>query len=428
MATHRIGSDNNNNDDDFCVSLKKIFKHCFQLVALKSATTPKVAPKVAVVPVVPVAVAPGEMERIVIPPIDVHASMLMALPTSLRIKIFNYFDEKKQEELRTLSVISKQLYEDCQHPSIEWEFIPVIEISPKSIKGGGSTRKLLYNLIQHQTDYLNTKINTQITPYRAMKVNGMHQFDDSNRLGYSSVIVQLDRITSLHISWLYLGFSSGTTTSPYHLPKYLSRMLPNLLELVVSNTIQLGLELQGYTNIYFENGLFINEFTKNCPRLEKITWNNNDIGVNRVGNQWGEGRSHPTATSTHTRLERIRWNNNKNYSGRFLEVNGINMKDATHLRVLMMDNCTFSCACSIDQRSTISDLENYPHDFLFQWCCTSLERVSIRKATDEKGNTIQQEALIKFVRSVPTLRWFRSDLHPENMELLTTERPDMEFC
>jgi hypothetical protein len=35
MATHRTGSDNN--DDDFCVSLKNIFKHCLQL-ALKSAT------------------------------------------------------------------------------------------------------------------------------------------------------------------------------------------------------------------------------------------------------------------------------------------------------------------------------------------------------------------------------------------------------
>ena len=377
MATHRTGSDNN--DDDFCVSLKNIFKHCLQL-ALKSAT-----PKVAVV----VAVAPCEMERIDIPPIDV--SMLMALPTSLRIKILNYFDEKKQEELRTLSVISKQFYEDCQHPSIEWEFIPLIEISPTK---GGSTVSLLYNLMKHQTDYSNTNINTQTTPYRSMKVNCMHRFDDSDRLGFSSVIVQMDRITSLNISWLPSCILSDSakihprlhiSTFPHHLPYHLSRMLPNLSEIFVSNTVQSWLELLGFTKPYFDNGKFISEFTENCHRLEKITWNNMHENI---------------------------------------VVNGINMKDATNLRVLIMDNCTFFVGL---YQYYISDLDGHPNDFLFNRCCKSLERVSIRNARDEKGKTIKQEALIKFVRSVPTLRWFRSDLHQENIDLLTKERPDIEF-
>jgi hypothetical protein len=33
----------------------------------------------------------------------------------------------------------------------------------------------------------------------------------------------------------------------------------------------------------------------------------------------------------------------------------------------------------------------------------------------------------KFVRCTPTLRWFRSDLTPENVVLLQAERPEITF-
>ena len=118
-------------------------------------------------------------------------------------------------------------------------------------------------------------------------------------------------------------------------------------------------------------------------------------------------------------------NTNEYYSGRFIVVNGINMKDATNLRVLIMDNCTFLVGRN---PYYLSDLDNHPDAFLFNRCCKSLERVSIQEARDEFGKTIKQEALVKFVRSVPTLRWFRCDLHQENIDLLTKEHPDIEFC
>lgn len=38
-----------------------------------------------------------------------------------------------------------------------------------------------------------------------------------------------------------------------------------------------------------------------------------------------------------------------------------------------------------------------------------------------------QWALMRFVRRTPTLKWFRSDLTRENIELLQYERPDIEF-
>jgi len=41
---------------------------------------------------------------------------------------------------------------------------------------------------------------------------------------------------------------------------------------------------------------------------------------------------------------------------------------------------------------------------------------------------IPQAALVKFVRTAPeSLKWFRSDLSPENMEMLRAERPGIEL-
>jgi hypothetical protein len=65
-----------------------------------------------------------------------------------------------------------------------------------------------------------------------------------------------------------------------------------------------------------------------------------------------------------------------------------------------------------------------------------LERVSIRNAywyMDNVGHVadhfiVPQNVLIKFVRNAPpSLCWFRSDLTPENMNMLRLERPDIEL-
>ena len=60
-----------------------------------------------------------------------------------------------QEELVNLRLISKQLYEDCKRPGIEWKiFISMIEISP--IHGGGSmegiVQKFWHHLMDNSTD------------------------------------------------------------------------------------------------------------------------------------------------------------------------------------------------------------------------------------------------------------------------------------
>jgi len=307
---------------------------------------------------------------------------LMDLPMTARLDIWNFLGET-QEEMRTLTLLSKQSNLDSKHSGLEWQeqLLPVLEISPTQ---GGSTEQLFHSLLHHHTNN-DPHHNKQTTPYRTMTVNDMHKFNKaSGKWKFTDTRIQLDRITSLNISSL----PSGTTNvigNCYHFPYYLAEMLPNLLYLDLSNS---------HYQSWFNHGREIQEFTKNCHHLKKITWNN--VGTN---------------------------NNN---DGGVIFLNGIHMKDATNLKVINMDDSDFFVYMNQDE---MSDLNNHPEKFIFHKCCHALERVSLRNARDEGDNLpIKQEALIKFVRSVPTLRWFRSDLRPENIEMLTKEHPNITFC
>jgi hypothetical protein len=75
--------------------------------------------------------------------------------------------------------------------------------------------------------------------------------------------------------------------------------------------------------------------------------------------------------------------------------------------------------------------------YIFDGCRLSLRRVSFRNLRyhgDESNYAprphyppVPQTGLIKFVRRTPTLKWFRSDLSPENVAALRRERPDVAF-
>ena len=91
-----------------------------------------------------------------------------------------------------------------------------------------------------------------------------------------------------------------------------------------------------------------------------------------------------------------------------------------------------------DDLNRLSDLENnkYAGIFLFHKCSSNkLERVSIRNAKVNLNGfptmqavPVPQNALIKFIRNAPsTLKSFRSDLSPENMTMLRSERPEIEL-
>jgi hypothetical protein len=68
----------------------------------------------------------------------------------------------------------------------------------------------------------------------------------------------------------------------------------------------------------------------------------------------------------------------------------------------------------------------------------NLERVTLKHAEynvlctldpgDFSWKILPQEALMKFVRHTPKLRWFCSDLTPGNIAILKEERPEVDFC
>ena len=132
-------------------------------------------------------------------------------------------------------------------------------------------------------------------------------------------------------------------------------------------------------------------------------------------------------------LEKITWHNiDRKQSA--IEIDGWDMMHATNLKHIYMDGSVFYVGD--DGRDKFSDLENDEHSDIFPFHKLSsklLERVSIRNAkwvccASDDLTAIPQNALIKFIRNAPTsLRWFRSDLTEDNMNMLRSERPGIEL-
>ena len=109
-----------------------------------------------------------------------------------------------------------------------------------------------------------------------------------------------------------------------------------------------------------------------------------------------------------------------------ITLDGLNMMYFTNtLREIYMDG---SFSSSITVGCVLSDFNYFPNIFLFHKCCNVLERSSIRNVKYYRGRSIPQNALIKFVRNGPsTLKWLRSDLSTENIDMLRKERPGIEL-
>ena len=271
-----------------------------------------------------------------------------------------------------------------KHPNLKHKFIAIIEI--RAVYNGdseGPPPNLMHNLYHHRD---------KLQHYHKIKIVGQIHGDDmlSHVTSYDIELIakkfKLQGVVALDMS-LPVGSSR-----PYNsvLTYRFSSILPNLRELDLSNT--------RHGNGW---GRLCN-FFKNCPCLEKLTWNNIDLlsWVNINGAAW--------------------------------------MKYASNLKELYMDDSAFIDNGRELEDGRTSDLENEEHAgiFLFYECTSKvLERVSIKNAKYGGHHTeqedvlpIPQPALIKYIRNAPTsLRWFRSDLSDANIRMLQHERPDIEF-
>merc|ERR1712232_176348 len=127
-------------------------------------------------------------------------------------------------------------------------------------------------------------------------------------------------------------------------------------------------------------------------------------------------------------LEKVTWNNSVT-----LTVQGWEFRDCRNLKELIMDDSNFPITRQYGFHR-LSNLSGNDDIFIFRHC-KSIERLSIRKAelrsvVPDRTITgdLPQNALIKFVRNAPpSLRWFRSDLTKENIDMLRKEHPEIEF-
>ena len=202
--------------------------------------------------------------------------------------------------------------------------------------------------------------------YRKVKIIDAHKFHfyDWGKINNILKTLKLSGVVSFDMSsttisaWLCRHFFYSTVEA-------LARILPNLREIDLSNT-------EGHPTI-------LRVFSRKCPRLEKVTWNNTNQVLSSAS------------------------------------IDGGDVREATNLKEMYMDNALLRAG-------------------LFHKCGSKvLERISIKNAryyryTHSGRVPVAQNALIKFIRHAPpSLRWFRSDLTQENIGMLRSERPNIEF-
>lgn len=153
-------------------------------------------------------------------------------------------------------------------------------------------------------------------------------------------------------------------------------------------------------------------------------------------------------------LEIVKRNNIMNFCN--ICANGYELRMMDNLKEIYFDNCAFHFDHGIKnedrndvdeynvgddfevtQFAAMQDLEKFSDLFLFHKLLNKpLERVSIRNAGIGRcceypfgdGLRIPPDMLIKFVRNAQsTLKWFRSDLSKEHIQLLQLEKPGIQF-
>jgi hypothetical protein len=125
-------------------------------------------------------------------------------------------------------------------------------------------------------------------------------------------------------------------------------------------------------------------------------------------------------------LEKVTWNHHHHNAG--MRMDGSALHPCRCLKEICMDDSTFYYEYFSDPMAILIEGRD---SHIFSWCNTFLERVSLKNAKFdhmEPTQSFPQFGLLKFVRRTPSLRWFRSDLTPENVAILQAERPEVTFA
>ena len=313
------------------------------------------------------------------------------LPKGVRLHILDYLsNEDKMEASR----LGQQPYRDChvsnglERPIITTCLFSADENNTVDAKRG---IRLLQQL--GRTQKRNPRKKQTLQNHHRIKVENVHRFGTVGA-SYECLCFLGLNATMVGVTALDMSVATQQTVNvPHDFVGALVIMLPNLRVL-------------NLTNIAYDIRFLKMNLAVTCPSLEKIVWNNgrNDALVGPL----------------------VREEEFKEVLFNSISAEGDILVDCPNLKEIEMNNCRFNFINNRD----LDVWSNDPNKFLFHHCSENLERVSIKNATTigiDTNTPIPQAELVKFVRKVPSLRYFSSDLTPDNIAMLQQERSDIVF-
>ena len=330
------------------------------------------------------------------------SSMLLAQPRPCLVQCLSYLDS---ESIRQVCLLSKE-YHDIIHndPGMANTWTKALEIRPSSSSEDDNTNddgrldRLVKQLYHRQLYYR----PDQLQMIQEIRIIDPHKFKYSTG-GVWKIMDMMDKFQLGGTVSLRMVSSSTSI-----LPKgsFINDMFHALVRILPLQ----NLRVVDLSNCIFHSGSTTRVFWENCFSLEQFTFNNNHH-VNSA-----------------------------------LNITGTELNNCSSLTEITMDDSMFVGYTD----DGLSDIENdeHSHKVIF-WKCSSkvLRNVSIKNATYDRNEGVRsspawrqpptvipvivplpQKALIKFIRNgPPSLRYFRSDLTPANMDMLRLERPDIVF-
>jgi hypothetical protein len=287
------------------------------------------------------------------------------IPAECNVSILQFLDV---DDLASVTQISHRFHKNSLHPSLPQNRTATLTCAHSASP---------FPLLQKLTD---KALLSRYWRFNKVKIIGHNLLENVSIPEVRAMMP--GPIMLQHVRVLDLSFPSNAlkkdTKLKVCIPAVLSFVMPCLREIDLSNACVM------------ESALHY--FALECPVLEKVTWNNHHANT---------------------------------------QMSGKALHKCECLKEIHMDDSVFTYHFGESQAIQERDY------CIFSHCNTFLERVSLKnakcrepRAFSSPGPTqsFPQIGLVKFVRSTPSLRWFRSDLSPENVAILQAERPEVTFA
>jgi hypothetical protein len=289
-----------------------------------------------------------------------------------------------EENLANAAQVSSRFREECCHPVLSQKRTVTIRCV--------RSRRIDYNLPKVQVKYA-ASLSSLLHKVTQMEESGKFALFTKLKLEQHN---HLDRLSSREVRLFLQGNSVRATVTALDL-SFPNRMFQKDRVLKVCVPTSLSALMKNLREVNLSNAKVsqsvLRDFAHNCPLLEKVVWNN------------------------YCKASLNRWD----------FISGAELSYCQNLKDISMDDWYFNC---YTPKSAPFQAPGGQVCIFFH-CNSKLERVSLKNArcySHQKRERMPQAVLIQFVRHTPSLRWFRSDLSPENVAILQAERPEITFA